>query len=82
MGLKCINTLLLIFFGNINMGVIKGMYRINSLTQRVDLIKLKISFVKKMGRRIFQQNKKRVLLKLVYMKLPLLLLLLLLISEL
>ena len=29
------------------MGVIKGMYRINSLTQRVDLIKLKISFCKK-----------------------------------
>lgn len=48
MGLKCINTLLLIFFfGNINMEVIKGMYRINSLTQRVDLIKLKISFCKK-----------------------------------
>ena len=56
------------------------MYRINSLTQRVDLIKLKISFVKKMGRRIFQQNKKGVI-KISFMKLPLLLLLLL-ISEL
>ena len=63
------------------MGVIKGMYRINSLTQRVDLIKLKISFCKKMGRRIFQQNKKGVI-KISFMKLPLLLLLLPLISEL
>ena len=64
MGLKCINTLLLIFW-EYKYGVIKGMYRINSLTQRVDLIKLKISFVKKNGKKNISTKQKRVLLKLV-----------------